>query len=164
MSEIQQRVGLSGTTFYDLKPRLAESFIEAGKDVAVVAFGADFVFHALDQNVSLEQVIDASNDHGDTRRRSISSSSQSKRTSTGIKVNVTHKMIHSRAAIRHGDMATGRSLSCSRWYRATSHRTRRTRFRSMWSDRLDRRSDCRSWDAKHLSWSAAHPYATYDGS
>jgi hypothetical protein len=49
----------------------------------------------VDQNVSLEQVIDASNDHGDTRRRSNSSSSQSKKTSTGIKVSVTHNMIHS---------------------------------------------------------------------
>jgi len=64
------------TSAHDLKPRLAESFVEAGTDVAVVAFGADFVFPALDQNVSLEQVMDASNYHGDTRRRSISSSSQ----------------------------------------------------------------------------------------
>jgi hypothetical protein len=53
--------------------------LEAGKDIAVVAFGADFVFAALNQNVNLEQVADASNDyHG---RHSISSSSQSKTTS-----------------------------------------------------------------------------------
>jgi hypothetical protein len=85
----------------DLKPRLAESFVEAGKDVAVVAFGADLVLPALDQNVSLEQVIDASNDHG---RRSISSSSQSKTTSHGIKVSVTQQMIPARAAMRYGVM------------------------------------------------------------
>jgi hypothetical protein len=78
------------TSADDLKPRLAESFAEAGKDIAVVAFRADFVFPALDQNVSLEQVIDASNYHG---RRSISSSSQSKTTSTGIRVSVTHQTI-----------------------------------------------------------------------
>ena len=93
------------TSAHDLKPRLAESFVEAGKDVAVVAFGADFVFPANDQNVSLEQVIDAPNYHGDTRRRSISSSSQSKATSTGIKVSATHQMIPSRAAISNGVMA-----------------------------------------------------------
>jgi hypothetical protein len=90
------------TSADDRKPRLAESFVEAGKDVAVVAFGADFVFPALDQNVSLEQVIDASNYHG---RRSISSSSQSKTTSTGIKVSLTQQMIPSRAAIKYGVMA-----------------------------------------------------------
>jgi hypothetical protein len=93
------------TSAHDLKPRLAESFVEAGKDVAVVAFGADFVFPANDQNVSLEQVIDAPNYHGDTRRRSISSSSQSKATSTGIKVSATHQMIPSRAAISNGVIA-----------------------------------------------------------
>jgi hypothetical protein len=71
---------------------------EAGKDVAVVTFGAHFVFPALDQNVSLEQVIDASNHHHG--RRSISSSSQSKTTSTGIKVSVTQQTIPARAAIR----------------------------------------------------------------
>jgi hypothetical protein len=49
---------------HDLKPLLAESFVEAGKDVAVVANGADFVFPALDQHVSLEQAIDAPNYHG----------------------------------------------------------------------------------------------------
>jgi hypothetical protein len=87
---------------HDLKPRLAESFVEAGKDVAVVAFGADLVLPALDQNVSLEQVIDASNDHG---RRSISSTSQSKTTSRGIKVSVTQQMIPTRAAMRYGVMA-----------------------------------------------------------
>jgi hypothetical protein len=38
----------------DLKARLAETFVEAGKDVAVVAFGADFVFPALNQNVGLK--------------------------------------------------------------------------------------------------------------
>ena len=84
--------------FYDLEPRLAESFIEAGKDVAVVAFVADFVFPALDRNVSLERGIDASNNRG---RRSISSSSQSKTTSTGIKLSVTQQMIPSRAAMRN---------------------------------------------------------------
>jgi len=46
---------------HDLKPLLAESFVDAGKDVAVVAFGADFVFSTLDQHVSLEQAIVASN-------------------------------------------------------------------------------------------------------
>jgi hypothetical protein len=88
-----------GWVGHDLKPRLAESFVEAGKDVAVVAFGADLVLPALDQNVSLEQVIDASNDHG---RRSISSSRQSKTTSRGVKVSVTQPMIPARAAIRYG--------------------------------------------------------------
>jgi hypothetical protein len=87
---------------HDLKPRLAESFVEAGKDVAVVAFGADLVLPALDQNVSLEQVIDASNDHG---RGSISFSSQSKTTSSGIKVSVTQQIIPARAATRYGVMA-----------------------------------------------------------
>jgi hypothetical protein len=87
----------------DFKPRLAETFIEAGKDVAVVAFGADFVFPALNQNVSLEQVIDASNYHHG--RRSISSSSQSKTTSTGIKVSVTQQIIPARAAMRYGVIA-----------------------------------------------------------
>jgi len=79
-----------GWVGHDLKPRLAESFVEAGKDVAVVAFGADLVLPALDQNVTLEQVIDASNDHG---RRSISSSRQPNTTSRGIKVSVTQPMI-----------------------------------------------------------------------
>jgi len=65
-------------------------------------FVADFVFPALDQNVSLEQGIDASNNHG---RRSISSSSQSKTTSIGIKLSVTQQMIPSRAAMRYGVMA-----------------------------------------------------------
>jgi hypothetical protein len=88
--------------WHDLKPLLAESFVEAGKDVAVVAVGADFVFSALNQHVSLEQAIEASNDHG---RRSISSSNQSKTTSTGIKVSVTQQMIPVRAAIRYGVMA-----------------------------------------------------------
>jgi hypothetical protein len=87
----------------DLKPRLAESFVEAGKDVAVVAFGADFVFPALNQDVSLEQVVDASNYHHGLR--SISSSSQSNTTSTGIKVSVIQQMIPARAAIRYGVMA-----------------------------------------------------------
>jgi hypothetical protein len=50
--------------WHDLKPRLAESFVEAGKDVAAVPFRADFVFAAHVQNVSLEQIIDASNYHG----------------------------------------------------------------------------------------------------
>src|SRR5580700_9875131 len=90
-----------GWVGHDLKTRLAEPFVEAGKDVAVVAFGADLVLPALDQNISLEQVIDASNDHG---RRSISSSSQSKTTSHGIKVSVTQQMIPARAAIRYGVM------------------------------------------------------------
>jgi hypothetical protein len=94
----------------DLKPRLAESFVEAGKDVAVVAFGADFVFPALNQNVSLEQVVDASNYHHG--RRSISSSNQSKTTSTGIKVSVTQQMIPARAAMRYGVMALPSSSLC----------------------------------------------------
>jgi hypothetical protein len=55
--------------WHNLKPLLAESFVEAGKDVAVVAFGAGLVFASHVQDVSLEQVIDASNYHG---RRSIS--------------------------------------------------------------------------------------------
>src|SRR6267378_4234611 len=88
------------TSAHDLKPRLAKCFFEAGKDVAVVAFGADFVFAADDQHVALQGVVDAADDHGDTRRRSISSSS--KPTSTCIKVSVTHHMIPSRAAIRYG--------------------------------------------------------------
>jgi hypothetical protein len=49
---------------YDHESRLAESFVEAGKDVAVVPFRADFVFAAHVPNVSLEQIIDASNYHG----------------------------------------------------------------------------------------------------
>ncbi len=49
----------------DFKPRLAESLVEAGKDVAVIPFAKHLVFPALDQNVGLEQVIDASNDHGE---------------------------------------------------------------------------------------------------
>jgi hypothetical protein len=81
-----------GWVGHDLKPRLAEPFVESGKDVAVVAFGADLVLPALDQNVSLEQVIDAPNDHG---RRLISSSSQSKTTSRGIKVRSTQQVIMS---------------------------------------------------------------------
>jgi hypothetical protein len=92
-----------GWVGHDLKPRLAESIVEAGKDVAVVAFGADFVFPALNQNISLEQVVYASNYHHG--RRSISSSNQSKTTSTGIKVSVTQQMIPARAAIRYGVMA-----------------------------------------------------------
>jgi hypothetical protein len=51
----------------DFKPRLAESFVEAGKDVAVIPFAKHLVFPALDQNVGLEQVIDASNNHGEPR-------------------------------------------------------------------------------------------------
>src|SRR5258708_15472377 len=97
--------------WHDLKPRLAESFVEAGKDVAVVAFGADLVLPALDQNVSLEQVIDASNDHG---RRSISSSSQSKTTSRGITVSVTQQMIPTRAAMRCGVVALLSPSLCGR--------------------------------------------------
>jgi hypothetical protein len=88
---------------HDLKSRLAESFVETGNDVAVVAFGAHFVFPALDQNVSLEQVIDAPNYHHG--RRSISSSNQSKTTSTGIKLSVTQQTIPARAAMRYGVMA-----------------------------------------------------------
>jgi hypothetical protein len=88
---------------HDLKPRLAEALVEAGKNVAVVAFGADFVFPALNQNVGLKQVIDASNYHHG--RRSISSSSQSKTTSTGIKVSVIQQIIPARAAMRYGVMA-----------------------------------------------------------
>src|SRR5271165_879637 len=53
-----------GWVGHDLKPHLAESCVKAGEDVAVVAFGADLVLAALDQNVSLEQVIDSSNRHG----------------------------------------------------------------------------------------------------
>jgi hypothetical protein len=96
---------------HDFKPRLAESFVESGKDVAVVTLSADFVIPALDQNVGLEQVIDASHYHGDTRRRSISSSRQSKTTSTDIKVSVTHQIIPSRAAIKTGVMAVSLLLA-----------------------------------------------------
>jgi hypothetical protein len=95
----------TGAVPNDLKPRLAESFVEAGKDVAVIPFGPHFIFPALDQNVGLEQVIDASNYHGDIRRPSISSSSHLKTTSTGIKVSVTHHMIPSWEANRYGVMA-----------------------------------------------------------
>jgi len=38
----------------------------------------------------------------------------------------------------------GLSLSFCRWYRPTSRRTGSCPFRSMWSGRLDCRSDCRS--------------------
>jgi len=38
---------------HDLKQRLAESFVEAGKDVAVVALGANFVIPALDTPPSI---------------------------------------------------------------------------------------------------------------
>jgi hypothetical protein len=86
----------------DLKPPLAESFVQAGKDVAVVAFGANFVFPALGQYIGLEQIIDASNYYG---RRSILSSNESKTTSTGIKVSVTQQIIPARAAMRYGVMA-----------------------------------------------------------
>ena len=51
----------------DFKPRLAESLVEAGKDVAVIPFAEHLVLPAPDQNIGLEPVIDASNDHGDTR-------------------------------------------------------------------------------------------------
>jgi hypothetical protein len=101
-----------GRVGHDLKPRLAESFVEAGKDVAVVGIGADLVLPALDQNVSLEQVIDASNDHG---RRSISYSSQSKTTSRGIKASVTQQMIPARAAKRYGVMTLLSPSSCGHW-------------------------------------------------
>src|SRR6266566_5309730 len=49
----------------DFKPCLAESLVESGKDVAVIPFAEHLVFPAPDQNVGLEQVIDASNDHGE---------------------------------------------------------------------------------------------------
>jgi hypothetical protein len=48
-----QRVLMSAAPRYDLKPRLAESFVEAGTDVAVIAFGADFIFAADLQHVAL---------------------------------------------------------------------------------------------------------------
>jgi hypothetical protein len=99
MSDSDPGIGWVG---HDLKSRPAESLVEAGKDVAVVAFGADLVLPALDQDVSLEQVIDASNDHG---RRSISTSSQSNTTSRGIKVSVTQQMILARAAMMYRVMA-----------------------------------------------------------
>ena len=104
----------------DLKPRLAESFVEAGKDVTVVAFVADFVLPALDQNISLEQVIDAANDHG---RRSISSSNQSKTTSSGVKVSVIQQIIPARAAMRYGVMALRSPSLCGhRLGRGQPHR------------------------------------------
>jgi hypothetical protein len=55
--------GSAASTFHNLKPRLAESFVEAGKDVAVIPFGPDFVFPVLDQNVGLQGVVDAADDH-----------------------------------------------------------------------------------------------------
>jgi hypothetical protein len=65
------------------------------------------------------------------------------------------------------DHSRGLSLNCSRWYQATNRRTRSPRFRSMWSDHLDCRSDCRSSDARRLT--AQHLYrwdrssrSTYD--
>src|SRR5437868_8485319 len=97
MNRLEPDPGI-GWVGHDLKSRLAESFVEAGKDVAVVTFGAHFVFPALDQYVSLKQLIDASNYHHG--RRSISSSNQSKTTSTGIKLSVTQQTIPARAAIR----------------------------------------------------------------
>jgi hypothetical protein len=95
----------SGTTFHDLKPRLAESFVEAGKDVAVVTFGVDFISAPDHQHVALQGIVDAADDHGDTPRRSISASLASNTISTGVKVSVTRQMIPTRAAIRCGVMA-----------------------------------------------------------
>lgn len=45
--------GLSGTTFNDFKPRLAEWFVQAGKNVAVVAYGVDLIFAPDRQHVAL---------------------------------------------------------------------------------------------------------------
>jgi len=59
----------TGTTFHDLKPRLAKSLVEAGKDVAVVTFGVDFISAPDHQHVALQGVVDAADDHGDTPRR-----------------------------------------------------------------------------------------------
>jgi hypothetical protein len=100
MPEAEQGIGWLG---HDLESRLAEAFVEAGKYVAVVTFGVDLVFPAFDQNVSLQQIIDASNDHHG--HRFISSSNQSTTSSTGIKLNVTQQMIPARAAMRYGVMA-----------------------------------------------------------
>jgi hypothetical protein len=58
-------------------------------------------------------------------------------------------------AIKSPAQMRGLFANCSRWYRATSRRTLRSRFRSMWSDRLDCHSDCRSSDARRLA--AQHP-------
>jgi hypothetical protein len=71
-----------------------------------------FVFAAEDQHAALQGVVDASNYHGDTRRRSISSSSQSKTISAGIKVSVTHHIIPSRVAIRYGVMVLQDFIVC----------------------------------------------------
>jgi hypothetical protein len=49
----------------DFKPRLAESLVEAGKDVAVILFAEHLILPSPDQNIGLESVIDASNDHGE---------------------------------------------------------------------------------------------------
>jgi hypothetical protein len=107
MPDLDPGTGMVG---HDLKPRLAESFVEAGKDVAVVAFGADLVLPALDQNVSLEQVIDASNDHGRGFSR------QSKMNSSGIKVSVTQQIIPARSATKYGVMVL-LSLRCRTSFR-----------------------------------------------
>jgi hypothetical protein len=45
--------GFGGTRYGDVKSGLAESFVEAGKDVAIIAFGADFIFVADVQHVAL---------------------------------------------------------------------------------------------------------------
>ena len=58
---------------------------------------------------AFSRTVNASNYHG---RRSISSSNQSKTTSTGIKVSVTQQMIPSRAAMRYGVMALLSPLLC----------------------------------------------------
>ena len=63
--------------------------------------------------------------------------------STKTRVSMTHQMMPSRAAIRYGVMVPHGFLSCSRWYQATSRRTGKSRFRSMWWDCLDCHSDCR---------------------
>jgi hypothetical protein len=86
-----------GTTFHDLNPRIAKSFVEAGKDVAVIAFGVDFIFVPDHQHIALQGVVDAADDHGDTPRRSISASMASNTVSAGVKVSVTHQMIPTRA-------------------------------------------------------------------
>jgi hypothetical protein len=45
--------------------QIAESLVEAGKDVAVIPFAEHLVLPSPDQNIGLESVIDASNDHGE---------------------------------------------------------------------------------------------------
>jgi hypothetical protein len=96
---------------HDLKPRLAESFVEAGWNVTIIPFGVHFLFAAEDQHAACK-VLSTHRTIMAKPRRSISSSSQSKSTSTGIKVSVTHHIIPSRVAIRYGVMVLQGFIVC----------------------------------------------------